>query len=108
MIHILDLEKQAEELSSQVCSFSKPLVLSPEYKEEIHQLLSSESDLRLSIEYAMEVETKAEAQDKLSLAKEEAEIILYTLIKLKKTNLKEVNKIIEIAKSVIETIDKIK
>ncbi|MCK9162822.1 MAG: hypothetical protein WCR29_02685 [Bacteroidales bacterium] len=108
MNNIIDLQKQADELSTKICSFCKPLILSPLYKEQVRQLLSSETDLRLSIEYSMEAETKEEALEKISLAKQEAEIILYILIQLNKEKPNEVVKIIEIAKIIISTIEEIK
>lgn len=101
MNKILDLQEKSDLLSSMICSFCKPLILNKEYSKEIRQLLSSESDLRLSIEFIMEVKTDKEMREKIILAKEEADIILYTLIQMKKRKINDISPIIENTKNFI-------
>lgn len=108
MNDILALQKQADELSTKICSFCKPLMLSTQHKNQVHQLLSSEADLRLSIELAMEVKTKKDFLEKLSLAQEEAEIILYMLMQFKEEKINEISPMKELAKKIINTIKQIK
>ncbi|MFA6200993.1 MAG: hypothetical protein WC679_11375 [Bacteroidales bacterium] len=108
MNDILALQKQANELSTKICSFCKPLMLSTQHKNQVHQLLSSEADLRLSIELAMEVKTKKDFLEKLSLAQEEAEIILYMLMQFKEEKINEISPMKELAKKIINTIKQIK
>jgi hypothetical protein len=108
MNDILALQKQANELSTKICSFCKPLMLSTQYKNQVHQLLSSEADLRLAIELAIEVKTKKDFLEKLSLAQEEAEIILYMLMQFKEEKINEISPMKELAKKILNTIKQIK
>jgi len=104
MNDILALQKQADELSTKICSFCKPLMLSTQHKNQVHQLLSSEADLRLSIELAMEVETKKDCLEKLSLAKEETEIILYILMQFNEEKINEISPMKKLAQEIIGII----
>lgn len=105
MNKIVELQKLAEEISSDICSFCKPLMLNKAYSKEVRQLLSSETDLRMSIEMIMEVESKKEAQEKIQIAKEESQIILYFLERIQKITPKNPNLIIEKTKHIIEVLN---
>lgn len=80
-------------------------MLSVEFRSQVRQLLSSEADLRLTIELAMEVETSKEMKEKITLAKEEAEIILYTLSLMDDSKIGELKPMKAMTTTIIKEIE---
>lgn len=101
MNKIRELQEKADHLSTLICNLSKPFMLTKEHREETTQLLSSESELRLGIEFITEGRTEKELKESIILTKQEAEIILYMLIKLKEKKVKDISPIIKQAEEVI-------
>lgn len=108
MNNIFILQKQTEELSIKICSFCKPLMLSNIDKEKVHRLLKSEIDLRLAIESTLEAKTEKDLLEKLSFAREESEIILYTLMQFDEEKIDEISPIKKITEEILNTIKQIK
>lgn len=104
MNKIIDLLEKSDSLSTMICSFSKPFMLTKEHSTEIRQLLSSESDLRLGLEFITEGKTEKELKQNILLVTQEAEIILYTLMQLDKMGLKETLPMIDKAKEIVAII----
>lgn len=101
MNQILDLQQKSSLLSSMLCTLSKPLMLNKEFSNQVRQLLSSESDLRLTIDLIMEVKTEKEMREKITLAIQESEIILYTLMQMDKKKINNISPIIEKTNEII-------
>lgn len=105
MNKIIDLQKRVEELSKEICAYCKPLILDKNFSKEVRQLLSSETDLRLSVEMILEVESKKEADEKIIIAKEEAEIILYFLTQINSKTKNKAKSIIDNTKQIIDILN---
>ncbi|MDD2487846.1 MAG: hypothetical protein PHE13_01945 [Bacteroidales bacterium] len=101
MNQILDLQQKSNLLSSMICTLCKPLMLNKEFSNHVRQLLSSESDLRLTIDLIMEVKTEKEMREKITLAIQESEIILYTLMQMDKKKINNISPIIEQTNEII-------
>ncbi|MDD4528281.1 MAG: hypothetical protein WC108_06950 [Bacteroidales bacterium] len=101
MNQILDLQQKSNLLSSMICTLCKPLMLNKEFSNQVRQLLSSESDLRLTIDLIMEVKTEKEMREKITLAIQESEIILYTLMQMDKKKINNISPIIEQTNEII-------
>ena len=101
MNQILDLQQKSSLLSSMICTLCKPLMLNKEFSNQVRQLLSSESDLRLTIDLIMEVKTEKEMREKITLAIQESEIILYTLMQMDKKKINNISPIIEQTNEII-------
>ena len=101
MNQILDLQQKSNLLSSMICTLCKPLMLNKEFSNHVRQLLSSESDLRLTIDLMMEVKTEKEMREKITLAIQESEIILYTLMQMDKKKINNISPIIEQTNEII-------
>lgn len=80
-------------------------MLSVEFRSQVRQLLSSEADLRLTIELAMVVETSKEMKEKITLAKEEAEIILYILSQMDDSKIGELKPMKAMTTTIIKEIE---
>jgi hypothetical protein len=76
-------------------------MLNKEFSNQVRQLLSSESDLRLTIDLIMEVKTEKEMREKITLAIQESEIILYTLMQMDKKKINNISPIIEQTNEII-------
>lgn len=105
MNKIIDLQEKSDKLSSSICTLSKPFMLTKEHSQEIRQLLSSESDLRLGIEFITEGKTQKELQENIILVKQEADIILYSLMQLKKKQVKDISPIIAEIEEIISILN---
>lgn len=105
MNKIIDLQKRVEKLSKDICAYCKPLMLDKNFSKGVRQLLSSETDLRLSVELIMEVQSRKEAEEKVIIAKEEAEIILYFLTQINSKTQDKAKSIIEDTKQIIDILN---
>ena len=92
---IIEIESKIESFTSELIKFCKPIMLEKKYSSAVSQLLNCESNIRMTIEFAKSVETQQECYEKLTLTKEELQLIEYFLKSLLNYDNKAVSELIE-------------
>ena len=106
MQEIIELQENSKLISEKICEYCKPLMLEKENRKERTRLLSSETDLQLALQYALETDNVKSCVEKLKLAREECDIITYTLRQLNQSTSLTIE-IRELCLKVTAIIDKI-
>ena len=102
---IIEIESKIESFTSELIKFCKPIMLEKKYSSAVSQLLNCESNIRMTIEFAKSVETQQECYEKLTLTKEELQLMEYFLKSLLNYDNKAVSELIENANRIKSEIE---